>query len=204
MVDLCCKTAQSGMATGPQLEELPLLPFETHDPSGRCCWDLLMSACSPPDPGWFASVHPKIFQPPFGLLVCLLPRHPACPAASCSPQPALCCSDLKRSVPTLSADDSATTYNKGTTLGQWFGERGGSSPPRIHQRRGLGCPGEETHGSAEVPVYRAQKTGEMLPKALSGAGCAFRSVSRQPGAALPPHSAGGAHGGAGCGVRGAE
>lgn len=48
-VDLCCKTAQSGMVTRPQLEKLPLLPFETHD-KGPCCWDLLLSACPPPAP----------------------------------------------------------------------------------------------------------------------------------------------------------
>lgn len=102
-VDLCCKTAQSGMVTRPQLEKLPLLPFETHD-KGPCCWDLLLSACPPPAPGWFAAVHPKVFQPPFALLECLLPRHPACSAASCSPQPTLCCSDLRHSDLTLPPD----------------------------------------------------------------------------------------------------
>lgn len=43
MMHLCCKTAQSGMVTRPHLEELPLLPFETHN-KGPCCWDLLVSA----------------------------------------------------------------------------------------------------------------------------------------------------------------
>lgn len=74
MVDLCCKTVQSGMVTRPQLEELPLLPFDTHD-IGRCCCYLLMSACSPPAPGWFASVHPEVFQQPFALLA---PGVPSC------------------------------------------------------------------------------------------------------------------------------
>lgn len=161
MVDLYCKTVQSGMVTRPQLEELPLLPFEVHD-IGRCCWYLPMSACSPPAPGWFASVHPKVFQPLFALLVRLLPRNPACPAASCRQQPALCYSDLKRSVPTLPRrlshhhphrgdDPRAAVWRtwrfeptKNSPVPRFGLSRGGNTRPR----RGPRVPGTKGRGNA--------------------------------------------------------
>lgn len=121
VVGLSCRTAQGGM-TRPQLEELPLLPFEAHDKGPSCC-NVLMSACPPPAPGWFAPVHPKVF--PRRLLSWC-----ACSPGT-RPQPALCHSDLKHSphCPPRRLRHPPHRQDDPRAAAEGFGERGGSRPP---------------------------------------------------------------------------